>query len=68
MSWPTGRGRRQWVSYGPFGTAVIGLLMLVLLVVRLVILLLYSVGWVAVWLVTRPFVAWKTHRARAAVS
>ena len=43
MSWPAGHGRRQWVSYGWFGTAVYGLLAAAWLV-------LVTVAWV-LWVV-----------------
>ena len=36
ISWPAGHGRREWVSFGWFGTAVYGLLALAWLAVVIV--------------------------------
>jgi uncharacterized protein HemY len=64
MSWPTGHGRRAWISMGPFGWT---LWVLFVLPVYAVLLAVFAVVWVirALWIIADETVKWARARKPA---
>jgi hypothetical protein len=65
MSWPTGRGRRQWVSYGPVGVAVLFWVWIAVWLVWAALAIVYWTVYGLVWVAGRPVVAWRARHPAA---
>ena len=53
MSWPTGRGHRQWISVGPAGAAVLSVFWVATWLIWAVLMAVYGAVWSIGWLFTR---------------
>jgi hypothetical protein len=62
MSWPTGRGRRQWISVGPAGAVALGVVWIAWVAVWLVLVAVYLAARGVWWVLSLPVAAWKTRQ------
>jgi hypothetical protein len=61
MSWPAGRGRRQWISVGLLGAVLLSWAWIAVWVIWLALAILYWALRGIWWILCRPAAIWKAH-------